>query len=112
MSLPRPQEDTELHKLHPYESRADANQHIYIISSNIIHMELKTDYHCKCNFGLNYLHDSSWLLSLMKATLATKGKPLSNPECKRGSCPDLKYSWHNENKIIILILLLISLVCI
>lgn len=73
-------------------------------------MELITDYHCKCNFGLNHLHDSSWLFSLMKATLAPKGKHLSNIECKGGSCPDSQYSWHNENKIIILIPLLIGAV--
>lgn len=70
-------------------------------------MKLTADYHCKCNFGLNHLHDSAWLFSLMKATLVAKGKPLSNLECKRGSCPDSQYSWHNENKITILILLLI-----
>lgn len=46
----------------------------------------------------------------MKATLAAEGKSLSNPVCKRGSGPDSQYSWHNENKIIILVLLLIGTV--
>lgn len=46
-------------------------------------MELTTDYHCKCNFGLNHLHNSSQLFSLMKAILVAKGKSLSNPVCVR-----------------------------
>lgn len=97
-----PQEVLELQKPGSWESTAGDFQHIHIIISNTLHMVSTTEYCCKCNLGLNHLCDSVWLFSLMKAMLAAEGRPLSDHEFNGSSPPDI---WHNENQIIILLLL-------